>query len=228
MNEELKEVQKYLQNTRRYFGNIDGLWGKLTESGIMLGFTDGPDTPLCDADYDISSQRLGVPKAHIKALAEVEAGGAGFSAGKPKILPEPHIFSKLTDRKFDSSHPTVSYRSWGERPYPKTQDLRYDLLLQMIRLSPMAGFSSASYGKFQILGSNFKSCGYDSPMKFAFDNSKDEKTQLAAFENFLRGNNIVSALKSGDWATVARKYNGPAYRKNSYDTKLAAAAAKFR
>ena len=224
---ELEQVQKFLKETGRYHGEVDNLWGNLTRSAIITAFTDGPDTPLCEKDFRDSAQRLNVPVAHIKAMAQVEAAGAGFYQGKPKILPEPHIFSRLTNRVFDRKYPKISYRKWGTFAYPRSQDARYDMLLDMIRVSPMAGFASASYGKFQILGSNFKVCGYDSPMKFAFSMARDEGAQLAAFENFLRGNNIVPDLKAGNWANVARKYNGPAYKKNKYDTKLAAAAKSF-
>lgn len=220
-------LQQYLKDTGRYFGTVDGLWGRLTAAAILLGLTDGPDTPLTDADYDASAKRLSVPAAYVKAFASVEAAGAGFQDGKPKILPERHCFSKATGRRFDQSHPDLSYPKWGAKPYPKTQDARYDLLLKMVRLDVDAGFGACSYGKFQILGSNFESCGYSSPMEFAFAMAKDEPTQLKAFEGFIRRNGILAPLVAGDWAQVARRYNGPGYRENAYDTKLAAAARKF-
>ncbi|NBT89135.1 MAG: DUF3380 domain-containing protein, partial [Flavobacteriaceae bacterium] len=34
-------------------------------------------------------------------------------------------------------------------------------------------------------------------------------------------------LKAKDWAGFAKGYNGPAYAKNAYDTKLAGAYANF-
>ena len=38
---------------------------------------------------------------------------------------------------------------------------------------------------------------------------------------------METLLKAKDWANFARGYNGPAYAKNRYDVKLAAAYAKF-
>lgn len=224
---ELTALQQYLKDSGRYSGAVDGLWGRLTEAGVLLGMTDGPDTALTDADFVASGQRLSCPVAHIKAIAVVEAAGAGFQDGKPKILPEPHRFSKATGGRFDKSNPTISYPKWGSRPYPKTQDARYDVLLKMIRLDVDAGFGSASYGKFQIMGENFKACGYRSEMEFAFAMARDEATQLIAFEAFIRNNGILPALKAGRWDEVARRYNGTAYKKSQYDTKLANAAKRF-
>lgn len=218
-----KDLQAHLKATGRYFGEVDGLWGRLTESGILLMMTDGPDTKLTDADFQASASRLGVEFAAIKAVAAVEAAGAGFFAGRPLILPEPHRFSKATRGQYDRSNPQVSYPKWGSRPYPKSQDDRYKVLLQMIRLDVDAGFASASYGKFQIMGENHAACGYASPMAFAEAMARDEKTQLRAFEGFVATNGMLIHLRKRDWAGFARRYNGTAYAVNKYDVKLAAA-----
>ncbi|WP_426772988.1 N-acetylmuramidase domain-containing protein, partial [Pseudomonas aeruginosa] len=39
---------------------------------------------------------------------------------------------------------------------------------------------------------------------------------------------IHKALKSKDWAEFARRYNGPDYKKNNYDVKLAEAYQSFK
>jgi len=38
---------------------------------------------------------------------------------------------------------------------------------------------------------------------------------------------MAEALRKKDWATFARRYNGPGYAKNSYDTKLKSAYDRF-
>jgi hypothetical protein len=221
------ELQLLLRDTGRYHGKIDGLWGPQTEAAILLAFEDGPDTRLTNEHYIESAQRQRCPVANIKAIAAVEAGGAGFLNGKPKILPEPHRFSKLTRGRYDGAFPHLSYPRWGTRPYPKTQDLRYRQLLDMMRLDLDAGLKACSYGKFQILGENHKACGYDTVVGFAFNQAVDEITQLKAFENFIKASGILSFLQNGIWTKVAAMYNGPAYRKNRYDVKLAQAAREF-
>lgn len=219
----LAQLQQHLKDTGRYAGAIDGKWGKLTEAGILLMLTDGPDTKLTEQDYIDSAKRLGVTPAHIKAVTAVEASGAGFFNGRPLILPEPHRFSKWTGHRFDNSNPTLSYPKWGTRPYDKTQDARYDKLLGMIHLDVDGGFACASYGKFQIMGENYRACGFDSPMAFAEAMARDERAQLVAFEHFITSNGLLPLLRGSNWAGFARGYNGSAYAQNKYDVKLRAA-----
>ena len=40
----LSTLQSHLRQTGRYAGAVDGLRGKLTEAGVLLMLTDGPDT----------------------------------------------------------------------------------------------------------------------------------------------------------------------------------------
>jgi hypothetical protein len=231
----LRELQLYLRDSGRFDGLMplnrdpcDGIPGNATRTAVLRAFEDGPDTALTDGDYAASGRILAVPAAYIKAFATVEANGAGFFNGYPKILFEPHRFSRLTGRRFDASNPSVSYPRWGMRPYPSTQAGRYDQLLDAIALDPRAAFRACSYGKFQILGENSAACGFaGEPWLFAFAQARDEIQQLRAFENFIRSTGIVNSLRLANWADVARRYNGPAYAKNQYDVKLAQAAHRF-
>lgn len=223
----LTQLQQHLKDTGRYSGAADGIWGRLTEAGVLLLLTDGPDTKLTEQDYLDSAKRLGVTAAHIKAVVSVESSGAGFFAGRPLILPEPHRFHKWTKGIFARSYPKLSYPKWGSLPYPKGQDARYDVLLDMIQLDVDGGFACASYGQFQIMGENYKMCGFTSPMAFAEAMARDEKSQLRAFEAFITSAGLLGALRRGDWAAFAKGYNGSAYKVNKYDVKLKAAFVKF-
>jgi hypothetical protein len=221
---DLHALQAFLRDTGRYNGNIDGIYGPLTRQGVLAGMEDGPDTQLTDDDYLASSRRLAIPQSIIRAFAEVEACGAGFFDGKPKILFEPHVFCRLTKGAFNDSHPTLSYWKWGELPYPATQDARYGQLLDAVGLDCDAAFAACSYGKFQILGSNYAACGFNTPASFAFSQAYDEQAQLKAFEAFIISTGIRTLLRARMWAEAAKQYNGPAYLKNRYDVKLAVAA----
>ncbi len=228
----LKDLQAYLKATGRYAGAIDGVWGMLTEGAILLALTDGPDTALTEKSFRDSAVRLGVQSAAIKAFWKVEANGAGFQAGRPKILPEPHRFSKLTGGRFDATAPAVSYPKWGQRPYPGSQDARYRQLLDMVRLNVDAGFAAASYGAPQILGENYQACGYISSFAFAEAMARDEDTQLQAFEKFVTRKGILPALRRVDrtaesWVPVASPYNGTGFRENRYHFKMADAFTAF-
>jgi hypothetical protein len=54
-----------------------------------------------------------------------------------------------------------------------------------------------------------------------------EGEHLKAFCNFIIGNSLDGALRNHQWATLAAGYNDPACQENAYDTKLAAAFAKY-
>lgn len=224
------DLQAHLKKTGRYAGAVDGLWGRLTEAGVLLLLTDGPDTKLTDDDLRAVAKSLKVSFAQVKAVTNVESAGAGFFAGRPVILFEPHRFSKATKGRFDKTAPQVSYPRWDPKRYPKTQDGRYDQLLAAVKLDVAAGFASASYGRFQILGENFKACGFPSAMAFAEAQARDELGQLTAFEWFLRSTKLVDRLRActSDPKTCeafCAGYNGSAFRANAYHVKIAAQIA---
>lgn len=223
----MRSLQLYLRDTGRDPGAIDGIYGPRTKEAILYAMEDGPDTALTVQDYKNAAAKLGVRTSSIMAFAEVEANGAGFEQGEPKILFEPHRFSRATKHAFDQSNPNVSYPKWGQRPYPPTQGGRYAQLLEAVGLNPWAGFASASYGKFQILGENYEACGFANPWAFAFSQAYDEATQLAAFRAFIVAKGIVAPLRVSLWGSVAEAYNGTGYRKNQYDVKLAQSAARW-
>lgn len=223
----MRSLQMHLRNTGRYQGAVDGVYGSLTKQAVLAGMEDGPETYLSDLNYQESAQRLNVRQSYIMAFAQVEANGSGFDNKRLKILFEPHRFSKLTKHRFDQSNPTVSYPTWGMRPYPRTTDARYTQLLEAIGLDPWAGFQACSYGKFQILGENFQECGFDAPWAFAFSQAYDEIRQLLAFEAFITKSGIITPLRLGLWETVASEYNGTGYRLNHYDERLEEAARQI-
>lgn len=183
--------------------------------------------------YQKAATELGVTVAHLKAFAEVESSGDGFlSTGEPKILFERHVFyDRLTDnrgrafadyvrqRAPDICNPSAGgYGKYSEQ-HPKLQ--------RAVRYDRPSALESCSWGAFQIMGYHWKTLGYSGIQAFIND-AYTEAGQLELLIRFLKANPaIVSAMRARNWAEVARLYNGPAYAKNQYDTKLAAAYKKF-
>lgn len=222
---DIAELQQRLANQGCYDGNVDGIAGEKTYQGVLKYLTDGTDDPLQPADFEDAAGKLGVPVSYVKALYEVESTGQPFMYGRPVILFEPHRFWKATKGRF--GYTDFSYPTWDPKKYPVTQTGRYAQLVQAVMADPLAGFASASYGGFQILGENYARCGCVDSMAFAWQESQTAADQLHHFVQFVKTDTILHrALVRGDWVMVARNYNGTAYYKNRYDVRLAQAQRK--
>lgn len=253
-------VQQQLKASGFNPGIVDGRWGSRTRSALDAALAiamahrssaAGVTAPsyfkpgtLTDADYDEAAQLLGVGRAKVLAVKEVESGGAWFTdlrqtildldgpggfidgVALPKILFEAHVFSAETGHVFDASHPDISSRTWNAALYIGGQS-EYARLHAAMLLDEAAALKSASWGMFQILGRNHLVSGYADVHAFVAAMKRGEREQLLAFVAFVKGNGLDRALQAGDWAAFARGYNGPAYAKNAYDTKLAKAYRKW-
>jgi len=91
-----------------------------------------------------------------------------------------------------------------------------------------AALSSASWGKFQIMGFNHGLAGFPELGNFIAAMHIDEDQHLLAFVNFVKNKNLVDELQRKDWAGFALGYNGAGYKANKYDEKLQAAYNKFK
>jgi peptidoglycan hydrolase-like protein with peptidoglycan-binding domain len=177
-------------------------------------------------DYRALAARTGLPAPVLYAVRQVEATDQGFGPdGRPKILFERHIFSRLTQHAFDDSHPEISARRFSAEGYQGGHAGAWARLEAAYALDPAAAYASASYGLFQLLGMNHQRLGFDSPGEMAWFLSQSEAHQLQVFARFLEKENkrLVAALQGRDWAQFARLYNGPNYRANRYDERLAQA-----
>lgn len=218
----MRDLQSRL-SSRGYPLVVDGVYGAETRAAVLAALTDPPDRTITAYEVAELAARWQVDAALIWAVRDVEASGSPFVEGRPTILFEPHRFSRATGHRFDGSHPHVSYRTWNPKRYPASQDERYAQLLEAVGLDIDAGFASASYGAFQILGENFHVCGEADSFAFALDEAGGEGCQLEHFGRFVESAGLVDALRRHDFAAFARGYNGTAYRQNHYDARLASA-----
>jgi murein DD-endopeptidase MepM/ murein hydrolase activator NlpD len=192
--------------------------------------SQGAARKLALADFQAAARDLDVEVAAVRAVAEVESGGrTGFDDSKrPKILFEIHLFRTNTNQRYDASHPHLSapYSSPRRRQsYAKNQ---YAVIREAFALNADAAVKSASWGMFQVLGSNYKMCGWSNVRQFVYDMYESEAQHLRSFLGFCRGAGLVRHLKTKNWASFARGYNGPAYRDNRYDTKMAQAYERYK
>jgi len=183
---------------------------------------------LKQADFENAADILDCSVAAIKAVAAVESSGGGFLPdGRPKILFEAHIFHRLTGGAYQITHPTLSSPTWNRALYGPPGAHQWGRLNQARQLDEDAALQAASWGAFQIMGMNYKPCGFDDVHQFVAEMMRDESAHLQAFSRFILSNSkMTGALRKQDWPSFARLYNGPGYAQNRYDLKLAEAFSK--
>ncbi len=184
---------------------------------------------LDDIDLPAIGHRIGVGEDEIHAVLEVESRGSGFDKqGRPAMLFEPHIFwdeLKDADQRKEAARLGIAYPNWGARPYPKDS---YDRLKMAMNINDVAALRSASWGLGQVMGFNFKAAGYPSVQAMVRAFMDDEEAQLSGMINFIRTNRLDDEIRRHDWTAFARGYNGPGFAKHNYDSRLAAAYAKWK
>jgi hypothetical protein len=183
---------------------------------------------LSPADVSAAAATLNTTPAKVWAIADVESAGDGFDGVFPVIRFEPHWFQKLTKGKYDKSHPRLSHSYAQRKSYaqPASQAERRRIqFAAAMALDPNAAIQATSFGLFQMMGFNYRVCGFKSPADFHAAMCRSEGAQLQATVGFIKSLHLDDELQRGDWAGFAKVYNGPAYadapgRSADYDYKL--------
>lgn len=208
---------------------VDGKVGTKTQE-VLRGQQN--TKRLLEADLVAAADRLGVPLACVKAVNEVESRGSGFlDDGRPAILLERHVAyrqAKAADLAVDAMalrYPNLINPKRGGYAGGAAEWSRFDNLRSVTSLQ--IAIESCSWGAFQVMGYHWAALGYASAEDFQAKMMASEGNHLDAFVRYvLLDPALVKALKAKKWAEFARLYNGPAYKENLYDAKLAAAYAK--
>jgi hypothetical protein len=179
---------------------------------------------ISDTDFEIVAADLGCEVDVIKAVVAVESAGSGFLPdGRCKILFEAHIFSRLTDRRYDASRPHLSSRSWNKTLYLGGA-AEYARLAEAQSLDREAALQATSWGAFQIMGFNCNAAGFTNVDDFVSAMQRDEVAQLRAFARFIKAKGLADELHDKRWSDLAAGYNGTG-QTPVYAAKLAAAYA---
>lgn len=182
---------------------------------------------LTAEDFAKAAQELGCSIGAIKAVAEVEALGQGFLPdGQPKILFEAHIFGRRTGYKFNKTHPAISSSKWDKKLY-KGGAAEHDRLALAVSLDRDAALQSASWGRFQIMGFNYRRAGFDTLQAFITAMYSGEAAHLRAFVAIVKSFGLADELQRLDAEGFAEGYNGAGYKANKYDEKIAKAFEKY-
>lgn len=85
---------------------------------------------------------------------------------------------------------------------------------------------ACSWGMFQVMGFNFKECGYPTVDAFVDAMKQGESAQLSAFVNFCKNKKgMCDAMKNKEFVEIARLYNGKDF--GDYDTRIQKAYKEY-
>lgn len=176
---------------------------------------------ISERDFVDAAQELECEVAAIQAVAEVESAGDAFlSNGEPKILFEAHHFSRLTNHKYDVTHPRISSPTWKKSLYIGGEG-EHRRLQAAAHLDRQAALEATSWGMFQIMGFNWRQTRATSLQDFINTIYSGERGQLRLFVGFIKGDNrLLRAIQKKNWILFAKYYNGAGYSANKYDVKL--------
>lgn len=189
---------------------------------------------LTEKQFQDAASKLGVTTAHIKAFVAVEASGNGFlQDGRPKILFERHVFYRLLKSKrgeafaneISANNSDICSPSTGGYATGPNSDARgvaeHKRLARATAIDRECGLQAASWGAGQVMGENWKRCGYVSLQAFV-NAAYKEQGQLDMIVGYLKSDpKIIKAMLDKDWDKVAELYNGRNYAANNYHVKLA-------
>lgn len=175
-----------------------------------------------------------IDAAALCAVIAIESGGKMSTningAAKPLIRFEGHYFDrrlnghqKTTARNQNLAHPKA-----GRIKNPRGQGARYQLLAKAQKINHQAAIESTSWGLGQVMGAHWNWLGYASADALMQEALSGFEGQLRLMLRFIVKSNLRPKVRARDWKGFARTYNGPNYKKNRYDTKLARAYARFK
>lgn len=183
---------------------------------------------ITEIQFQAAAKLIGCDTAAVKAVCHVESGKSGFlPSGKIILKYEGHVFHLFTKGKFDAQYPHLSYPKWTEQ-YSQFGEDAYIRFNQAFDLDANAAMFSTSWGMFQVMGENYTSMGYKSVSAMVTDFKLGEFNQLQAFCRYVKAERLDKYLIALDWASFARRYNGPLYQKNDYDGQLRRGYATYK
>lgn len=222
------DLQRFL-NSRAIAGLVeDGKGGPRTRAALISAFTNRDASAITIDQIQAVANRLGASRKQVQAVAKVESNGGGWNdQGQPKALYERHY----AWRRLRIKIPFLSDPAPGGYTLDADRDGindSWEKLADMAMRDPVVAFESASFGKFQIMGAHWKALNYTGPVEMAWSLRDSEANHYDMLSRFIVANNMLADLRRlstnpADCVGFARKYNGPAFAKNQYHHKLAAA-----
>jgi hypothetical protein len=174
-----------------------------------------------------------IEPAALLAVAEVESGGRALfdinGKKEPAIRFEGHYFDRrLSGRIRDQARQAgLSAYDAGRIRNPKTQRERWLLLERAVSIQKKAALKSTSWGLGQVMGAHWEWLGYRNVDELVAEARSGVTGQIQLMLRFIEKAGLKETLQTCDWPNFARRYNGPAFARNQYDSRMAAAFGRW-
>jgi hypothetical protein len=174
-----------------------------------------------------------IEPAALSAVVDTESAGIAFTTVQgvdmPLIRIEGHYFDRLVpaDKQAAARAAGLASPISGKVKNPKSQEDRYRMFSRMCDIDKAAAIMSCSWGVGQVMGAHWEALNFVSAEAFRAFVIASVGNQVEVMVRFIERNGLVDEIARQDWAGFARGYNGPSYKANAYDTKLAAAFAAY-
>lgn len=177
--------------------------------------------------------RIDVPA--LKAVIEVESSGSGFfldwnAEERIKIQFEPHIFIKEAKKLGITLRSVKVGKAWYV--YNKNvllfangvdnQKPEWDTFNKAWKISPEASMLATSWGMGQVMGFNYILAGFKSVGDMVTAFKESEANQVKGMLDFIVNSGLMGHLRTKNWTSFARGYNGKNFAALNYHNKLAA------
>ena len=170
----------------------------------------------------------------LMAVVQVESAGqlSAKVSGRtePLIRFEGHYFYRLlsNSKRNLAVVKGLAHARAGKVKNPVSQTSRWKLLARAKAIDRAAALASCSWGCGQVMGTHWRWLGYGSIDALVMEARDGAAGQIRLMVRYIMKANLSQKLQEHDWAGFARAYNGPAYRKHRYDTKMREAYHHFR
>lgn len=174
-----------------------------------------------------------IEPAALLAVAEVESGGRALydvdGHKEPAIRFEGHYFDRrLSGRIRDYARKDgLSAPEAGKIANPKSQGDRWLLLERAMGLDKKAALESTSWGLGQVMGAHWEWLGFAAVDALVAEARGSVAGQVRLMLRFIEKAGLADAMRACDWRGFAKRYNGPSFARNNYDTRMAAAYAHW-
>jgi len=185
-----------------------------------------------------AATQAGIDPAALLSVVECETNGSPFEVDgrTPVLLYERHVAYREAAKVGKSVQAAfiqagLAIPRWNRATQYKderTSALRLALITRARAIHEEVANASASWGLGQTLGNQFEELGFESATDLVeYMTEGGMAAQIKVLIAEIKAKSLIKALNTKDFVTFARRYNGPAYAQNQYDTRMAAACKRW-